>query len=145
MDELIFLNKNKLVLPFLTLQQVYHNLDQSKLPAIKLLYSVENALSSDENKALTLSVMVFCLWGYIVNLLVIKKWLKVKEGNVDFLNWFHWKKDDQINILNLNLSLLCIQHPTELIKTIGINFLMIILKNLKKGVLLFTTCQMPPF
>ncbi|CAH1766214.1 3130_t:CDS:2, partial [Entrophospora sp. SA101] len=43
--------------------QVYHNLDQSKLPAIKLFHSVENTLSSDENEALTLSVMVFRLWG----------------------------------------------------------------------------------
>ncbi|CAI2168837.1 10235_t:CDS:10 [Funneliformis geosporum] len=36
--ELIFLKKDKLVLPFLTLQQVYHHFDHSKLPAIKLLH-----------------------------------------------------------------------------------------------------------
>lgn len=77
MDELIFLNKKKLVLPFLTLQQVYHNLDQSKLPAIKLLHSVENTLSSDENEALTLSVMVFRLWGLYCKSISDKK---VTEG-----------------------------------------------------------------
>ena len=65
-EELIFLDGNedkRIKLPFLTLHEIYSHRNLGTLPAIKILESLDNAISSDQNERLTISVLVFRLWA----------------------------------------------------------------------------------
>lgn len=67
-EELIFLDGNgngnkRLKLPFLTLHEIYSHRNLDALPPIRVLESLDNAISPDQNERLTISVLVFRLWA----------------------------------------------------------------------------------
>ncbi|CAG8500390.1 3502_t:CDS:2 [Ambispora gerdemannii] len=64
-EELIFLdgNENKrLKLPFLTLHENYSHRNLDALPPIRVIEFLDNVILLDQNKRLTISVLVFRLW-----------------------------------------------------------------------------------
>ncbi|RHZ47845.1 hypothetical protein Glove_566g42 [Diversispora epigaea] len=66
-EELIFLEGNryykKIKLPFLTLHEIYSIQNNHKLPSIRILESLDNAISPNQNERLTISVLTFRLWA----------------------------------------------------------------------------------
>ncbi|UZN99352.1 uncharacterized protein OCT59_000630 [Rhizophagus irregularis] len=65
-DELVFLEgnrKKKLKIPFLTLHEIFSSRNTSVIPPIKVLDTLSNALSPDQNEHLTISVIMFRLWA----------------------------------------------------------------------------------
>ncbi|CAG8765320.1 6077_t:CDS:2, partial [Funneliformis caledonium] len=65
-DEIIFLegdHKKKIKLPFLTLYEIFSSCNTSKILQIKILDTLSNVLSPDQNKHLTILVIMFRLWA----------------------------------------------------------------------------------
>ncbi|PKK57835.1 hypothetical protein RhiirC2_763763, partial [Rhizophagus irregularis] len=65
-EELVFLEgnrKKKLKIPFLTLHEIFSSRNTSIIPPIKVLDTLSNALSPDQNEHLTISVIMFRLWA----------------------------------------------------------------------------------
>ncbi|CAG8715205.1 363_t:CDS:2, partial [Funneliformis caledonium] len=65
-DELIFLegnHKKKIKLPFLILHEIFSSCNTSIILQIKILDTLSNALSPDQNEHLTISVIMFRLWA----------------------------------------------------------------------------------
>ncbi|GBB85342.1 hypothetical protein RclHR1_01190018 [Rhizophagus clarus] len=65
-EELIFLEGNdykRIKLPFLTLHEIYSNQNHDTLPSIKILDSLDNVISPNQNERLTISVLTFRLWA----------------------------------------------------------------------------------
>ncbi|CAI2195987.1 1794_t:CDS:2, partial [Funneliformis geosporum] len=136
-DELIFLNKDKLVLPFVTLQQVYHYFDHNKLPAIKLLQFVENTLSSDENEALTLSTMVFRLWGIYYKSISDKKIIEGQRGNCWLSDLVPLRKGQSDKFIEFEPKFVVHSTPYRVDKDYWIQFFNNYLKELNKKCIAF--------
>ena len=62
--ELIFLENKKLKIPFLTVNQIIHQLDPKTLPIPRPLRALDNFISPDQNEELSLLVIMFRLWGF---------------------------------------------------------------------------------
>ncbi|CAB4391229.1 unnamed protein product [Rhizophagus irregularis] len=76
-DELVFLEgnrKKKLKIPFLTLHEIFSSRNTSVIPPIKVLDTLSNALSPDQNEHLTISVIMFRLWAIYQRL--------IEEGSI---------------------------------------------------------------